>query len=286
MLKSLSTSLTALFGLFNLIAGIWMLAQGIELRRTDKTLHPSRPGKPEKEGGPSDVWTRGTTLGAQKLLGPHGDARQLWSGGAGTAVVAALIALVEILVCRWLVNIPSWRRARTARGAMRPLLGMRSRPRWSRRRSCSCSGTRRRMPRPCREQGRNCGHQRSPTGSANGLRSARRRVLHRRERGTRPPPRPDGRRRPANQLRHDRRSLDCLRRGGHHLGVPVDAASDRVDRRWRDRDPADRESARGSSGGGCVRRTDVRLHRSWPRWHWRLTARLRPGWVAWEVQAR
>jgi hypothetical protein len=55
MLKSLSTSLTALFGLFNLIAGIWMLAQGIELRRTDKTLHPSRPGKPEKEGGPSDV---------------------------------------------------------------------------------------------------------------------------------------------------------------------------------------------------------------------------------------
>jgi hypothetical protein len=34
------------------------------------------------------------------------DARQLWSGGAGTAVVAALIALVGILVCRWLVNIP------------------------------------------------------------------------------------------------------------------------------------------------------------------------------------
>jgi hypothetical protein len=34
------------------------------------------------------------------------DARQQWSGGAGTAVVAALIALVGILVCRWLVNIP------------------------------------------------------------------------------------------------------------------------------------------------------------------------------------
>ena len=34
------------------------------------------------------------------------DARQLWSGGAATAVVAALIALVGILVCRWLVNIP------------------------------------------------------------------------------------------------------------------------------------------------------------------------------------
>ena len=34
------------------------------------------------------------------------DAGQLWSGGAATAVVAALIALVGILVCRWLFNVP------------------------------------------------------------------------------------------------------------------------------------------------------------------------------------
>jgi len=34
------------------------------------------------------------------------DPRQLWSGGAATAVVAALIALVGILVCRWLFKIP------------------------------------------------------------------------------------------------------------------------------------------------------------------------------------
>ena len=34
------------------------------------------------------------------------DAKQLWSGGAATAVVAALIALVGILVCRWLFNVP------------------------------------------------------------------------------------------------------------------------------------------------------------------------------------
>ena len=34
------------------------------------------------------------------------DARRLWSGGAATAVVAALIALVGILVCRWLFNSP------------------------------------------------------------------------------------------------------------------------------------------------------------------------------------
>src|SRR3974377_1073207 len=34
------------------------------------------------------------------------DARQLWSGGGARAVVAALIALAGILVCRWLFNIP------------------------------------------------------------------------------------------------------------------------------------------------------------------------------------
>ena len=40
-------TLALLFGLFNLVAGIWMLVQGIELRRTGKTLHPARPAKPE-----------------------------------------------------------------------------------------------------------------------------------------------------------------------------------------------------------------------------------------------
>jgi hypothetical protein len=34
------------------------------------------------------------------------DARPLWSGGIATAVVAALIALVGILVCRWLFDVP------------------------------------------------------------------------------------------------------------------------------------------------------------------------------------
>jgi len=34
------------------------------------------------------------------------DARALWSGGIATAVVAALIALVGILVCRWLFDVP------------------------------------------------------------------------------------------------------------------------------------------------------------------------------------
>jgi hypothetical protein len=34
------------------------------------------------------------------------DARALWSGGVATAVVAALIALVGILVSRWLFKVP------------------------------------------------------------------------------------------------------------------------------------------------------------------------------------
>jgi hypothetical protein len=34
------------------------------------------------------------------------DAKALWSGGVATAIVAALIALVGILVCRWLFKIP------------------------------------------------------------------------------------------------------------------------------------------------------------------------------------
>ncbi len=34
------------------------------------------------------------------------DARQLWPGGAATAVAAALIALAGIPVCRWLFGIP------------------------------------------------------------------------------------------------------------------------------------------------------------------------------------
>ena len=42
-------TLALLFGLFNLISGIWMLVQGTELRRTGKTLHSVTPGKPEKK---------------------------------------------------------------------------------------------------------------------------------------------------------------------------------------------------------------------------------------------
>jgi uncharacterized membrane protein HdeD (DUF308 family) len=41
-------TLALLFGLFNLIAGTWMLVQGIELRRTGKTLQPAHSPRQEK----------------------------------------------------------------------------------------------------------------------------------------------------------------------------------------------------------------------------------------------
>jgi uncharacterized membrane protein HdeD (DUF308 family) len=46
-----AVTLALLFGLFNLIAGSWMLVQGIELRRTEKTLHPAH--SPQKEENPA-----------------------------------------------------------------------------------------------------------------------------------------------------------------------------------------------------------------------------------------
>jgi len=46
-----AVTLALLFGLFNLIAGSWMLVHGIELRRTEKTLHPAH--SPHKEMSPA-----------------------------------------------------------------------------------------------------------------------------------------------------------------------------------------------------------------------------------------
>jgi hypothetical protein len=37
---------------------------------------------------------------------PVVDVRTLWAGGVATAIVAALVALVGVVVCRWLFNIP------------------------------------------------------------------------------------------------------------------------------------------------------------------------------------
>lgn len=44
--------------------------------------------------------------GRSRALRPQVDAARLWSGGVATAVVAGLVALVGVLVCRWLFGIP------------------------------------------------------------------------------------------------------------------------------------------------------------------------------------
>ena len=63
---------------------------------------PMEPHNPERRAYPPD---RSAYPPPQRAR-PRVDARMLWSGGVATAVVAGLIALVGVLVCRWLFNIP------------------------------------------------------------------------------------------------------------------------------------------------------------------------------------
>ena len=46
-----------------------------------------------------------TTAGAGRRIGVGADARRLWAGGAATALVAGLVALVGVLACRWLFHL-------------------------------------------------------------------------------------------------------------------------------------------------------------------------------------
>jgi hypothetical protein len=50
--------------------------------------------------------TSGNMRGSRARGEVRVDARRLWAGGVATAVVAALTAVVGVLVCRWLFNIP------------------------------------------------------------------------------------------------------------------------------------------------------------------------------------
>jgi Family of unknown function (DUF6069) len=46
------------------------------------------------------------TLGSSRRVGVGVDERTLWAGGAASAVVAGLVALVGVLVSRWLFKLP------------------------------------------------------------------------------------------------------------------------------------------------------------------------------------
>ena len=63
---------------------------------------PMEPGTPGRRPYPPDQPAYAQPRRARPVV----DARMLWSGGVATAVVAGLIALVGVLICRWLFNIP------------------------------------------------------------------------------------------------------------------------------------------------------------------------------------
>jgi hypothetical protein len=63
-----------------------------------------RPAYDQPGYGPPSYDQRGP--GRPPSTRPHVAAGQLWAGGVATAVVAALIALVGVLVSRWLAGIP------------------------------------------------------------------------------------------------------------------------------------------------------------------------------------
>jgi Family of unknown function (DUF6069) len=72
------------------------------------------PMPPEPRGGrygssassPDDYRQGETRQIRPRSSRPQVDAGKLWPGGIATALVAALVALVGVLVCRWLLHIP------------------------------------------------------------------------------------------------------------------------------------------------------------------------------------
>ena len=70
---------------------------------------PMEPNNPERRPYPAD-WSayppQRSAYAPPPRIRPHVDARMLWSGGVATAIVAGLIALVGVVICRWLFNIP------------------------------------------------------------------------------------------------------------------------------------------------------------------------------------
>jgi len=60
-----------------------------------------------RDGYASNGYPPGATRpGRPRPTRPQVDAGKLWPGGLATAVVAGLVALVGVLVCRWLFGIP------------------------------------------------------------------------------------------------------------------------------------------------------------------------------------
>jgi Family of unknown function (DUF6069) len=88
-----------------------------EPRSDQYPTDPGRPGSPQ-EPQPQGSWAQEPWAQEPRAHEPRAheprprpdrpqvDAGKLWPGGIATAVVAGLIALVGVLVCRWLFAIP------------------------------------------------------------------------------------------------------------------------------------------------------------------------------------
>jgi hypothetical protein len=88
--------------------------------RWNTTLaHPAAPstaGRPGPSTAPV-IPVRPVASAPVRTVGVGVDPARLWAGGAATAIVAALVALVGVLVCRWLVKVPVLARPTTAPSA-------------------------------------------------------------------------------------------------------------------------------------------------------------------------
>jgi Family of unknown function (DUF6069) len=76
--------------------------------RTGYEQPPAYSGQqpPAYSGQQSPAYSGQQPPGRPPSSRPYVEAGRLWAGGAATAVVAGLIALLGVLVCRWLLNIP------------------------------------------------------------------------------------------------------------------------------------------------------------------------------------
>src|SRR5271168_1813860 len=74
------------------------------------TYTPDEHAAAQQDAGRMSTWDATPApmapVRSERSVGVGVDARKLWAGGAASAVVVGLVALVGVLVSRWLFNVP------------------------------------------------------------------------------------------------------------------------------------------------------------------------------------
>jgi hypothetical protein len=74
------------------------------------TYTPDEHAAGRRDAGRMDAWNAApapmAAASPERTVGVGVDARKLWAGGAASALVAGLVALVGVLVSRWLFKVP------------------------------------------------------------------------------------------------------------------------------------------------------------------------------------